>query len=476
MRFMRRGGFEYLKNSIMFELQNKDILVIGLGGRGRAACELLRRNGARVVGVDTADTPDLRDSADHLRPLGVEVALGVSSPPKRNFNLAVVSPAVSSTEPLVQEIRRSNVPLIGELELGFQQSKCLAIAIAGTNGKGTTAELVERLLTNNHRKTILTGHRARPVCDVVDQSKELDFLLLQVNSFQLELTEYFRPAVAVLMNLAPDHLDRYASADDYARVHARLFRNQQAFDWAIIQSEALARLRKLDLPIPAKIITFSAQDPEADISLDRGLLIGRLANWAGPLLDMDHCQLRGPHNAENLMAALAVGHVLRLPLETMVDPLKTYSAGPHRFEMIAEINGVQFINDAKATNVDAMRKALMATRSKGSAEANVWLVAGGRDKGLEFHDVGPLLSQRVCQAFLFGEAGEKIRAAWSLFTPCKVFESLVEAVTEAAKLASSGDVVLFSPACSSLDQFRNYQQRGERFCETVKSISRGAAG
>ena len=473
---MRSGGFEHLKNSLMFELENKDILVIGLGGRGRAACELLRRSGARVVAVDSADTQDLRDSADHLRPLGVEVSLGVSSAPKRNFSLAVVSPAVPTSQALVQEVILSKVPLIGELELGFQQSKCLAIAIAGTNGKGTTAELVERMLTNNHRKTVLTGHRARPVCDVVEQTKELDFLVLQTNSFQLEMTQYFRPAVAVLMNLAPDHLDRYASADDYARVHARLFKNQQAFDWAIIQSEALVRLRALGLPVPAKVITFSAQDQTADLTLDRGLLLSRLDNWAGPLLNMDHCQLRGPHNAENLMAALAVGHVLRLPLETMVDSMKTYTAGPHRFEMVAEINGVQFINDSKATNVEALRKALMATRLKSGGEPNVWLVAGGQNKGLEFHDVGPLLSKRVRQALIFGEASEKIRAAWSLFTPCKVFDSLIEAVTEAAKHASSGDVVLFSPACSSFDQFRNYQERGEMFCRTVKSISRGAAG
>jgi UDP-N-acetylmuramoylalanine--D-glutamate ligase len=473
---MRGSSFEHLKNSLMFELQNKDILVIGLGGRGRAACELLRRSGARVVGVDSADTPDLRTSAEHLRPLGVEVSLGVSSPPKRNFNLVVVSPAVPSSQPLLQEVMRGNVPLIGELELGFQQSKCLSIAIAGTNGKGTTAEMVERMLTNNHRKTVLTGHRARPVCDVADQTKELDFLVLQVNSFQLERTQYFRPAVAVLMNLAPDHLDRYATADDYARVHGNLFRNQQTFDWAIIQSEALARLRALGLEVPAKIITFSAQDQSADITLDRGLLISRRDNWSGPLLDMDHCQVRGPHNAENLMAALAVGHVLRLPLETMVDSMKTYTAGPHRFEMVAEINGVQFINDSKATNVDALKKALLATRSKGSAEPNVWLIAGGQNKGLEFHEVGPLLSKRVREAFVFGESAEKIRAAWSLFTPCKVLNSLIEAITEAAKHASSGDVVLFSPACSSFDQFRNYQERGAMFCRTVKSISRGAAG
>jgi len=458
----------------MYDLKNKNVLVIGLGGRGRAACELLHRSGASVFGVDSADTGDLRAGVEKLRPLGIEIALGVSAPPQRQFSLAVLSPAVPTSTDLVQAVVSTKVHMIGELELGFQQSKCLSIAISGTNGKGTTAELVERVLAQNNRKTVLSGHRARPVCSVIEQTRDLDFLVLQVNSFQLEMTEFFRPAVAVLMNLAPDHLDRYATAADYVRASARIFRNQQAFDWAIIQSEALARLRELDLPVPGKTITFSATDRNADIHLDRGLLISRLPNWSGPLLDIDHCQIRGPHNAENLMAALAVGHVLRLPLETMVDAMKTYTTGPHRFELVAEIDGVQFINDSKATNVDALHKALLAARSGRAGEANILLIAGGKDKGLEFHDIGPVLSKRVKHAFLIGESSEKIRAAWSLFTPCTVFNSMLEALTEAAKNAASGDVVLLSPACSSFDQFRNYQERGEKFCRFVKSISRGA--
>jgi len=464
------------RHGIMFELKNKEVLVIGLGGRGRAACELLSRSGAKVFAVDSADTQDLQSGAEKLRPLGIQVELGASIPPRGDFSLAVLSPAVSSSAQLVQAVARSHVPMIGELELGFQQSRCLSIAISGTNGKGTTAELVEDLLLHNHRKVVLSGHRARPVCAVVDQTKDLDFLILQVNSFQLEMTQYFRPAVAVLMNLASDHLDRYASQADYIRATARLFRNQQPFDWAIVQSEALAKLREMDLPVPGKVITFSATNPNADLHLDRGLLISRIANWSGPLLDMDHCRLKGPHNAENLMAALAIGHVLRLPLETMAQSLKTHEAGAHRFELVTERDGVQFINDSKATNVHALQKALLAARSGEAGGANVWLIAGGKDKGLEFHDVGPLLSKRVKHAFLIGESAEKIRAAWSLFTPCTVSDSLLEAVIEAARRAASGDVVLLSPACSSFDQFRDYQERGESFCKIVKSIGRGPVG
>jgi len=457
----------------MFDLKNKDVLVIGLGGRGRAACELLRRHGASVVAIDSADTEDLRAGAATLRPLGIQVSLGVTAPPQGQFSLAVLSPAVPANTELVLAIREKNIPLIGELELGYQQSNCLSIAIGGTNGKSTTAQLVERVLSHNHRKTVLSGHRARPVCSVIEQTKELDFLVLQVNSFQLEATEFFRPAVAVLMNLAPDHLDRYSTHGDYVRANARLFLNQQSFDWAIIQSEALAQLREMGLHIPGKLITFSSTDTQADLHLDRGLILSRIESWPGPLLDIDHCQIGGPHNAENLMAALAVGHALRLPLEAMLDPMKTFTAGPHRFELVSEINGVQFINDSKATNVAAMEKAVLACRPGPAGEANIFLIAGGKDKGLQYHDAGPLLSKRVKHAFLIGETAEKIRAAWSLFTACTVSDSLVEAVTEAARHAVSGDVVLLSPACSSFDQFRNYQERGEIFCRAVKSIGGG---
>jgi UDP-N-acetylmuramoylalanine--D-glutamate ligase len=457
----------------MLRLENKQVLVIGLGRSGQAACEFLRRRGARVTAVDRANTQSLQNGVSKLRPLGVQIALGVSTPPQGDFSLAVLSSALPVNVPLVEAVRRSKVPLVSELELGFEQSQCLSIAIGGTNGKGTTAELVERVLAANNRKTILSGHRGCPVSSVIEQTKHLDYLILQVDSFQMEITESFRPAVAVLTSLAPDHLDRYGTEEAYVRAYARLFRNQQALDWIVVQREAWTRLRWLGLPMPAQTITYSAEDRDADLHWDRGFILSRVPDWSGPLLDLRHCQLRGPHNAENLMAALAVSHVLRLPLETVVDAVKTYTAGPHRFELVTETNGVQFINDSKATNPDALAKALHTARPGPGGEPNLWLIAGGKDKGLEFHDVGPLLSKRVKHAFLVGEASKRIHAAWSVFTPCTITSSLLEAVAEAAKNATSGDVVLLAPACSSWDQFRNHQHRGEVFCQAVKSIGRG---
>jgi UDP-N-acetylmuramoylalanine--D-glutamate ligase len=455
----------------MFALEDKNVLVIGLGLSGVAATELLLARGARVTALDSADSASLREQAMALRANGAHVELGATMLPLRRFDFAVVSPGVPLTHSLVVELREKQVPLIGELELGYQQSFALNISITGTNGKTTTTELVERLLTTARMKTVAAGNIGTPLCSVVDQTRKLDFLTLEVSSFQLETIQYFRPIVAVLMNITPDHLDRYASMEEYTRAKGRIFENQQAFDWAIIQSEALAQLKNLGIRIPSKIITFSATDQDADVYLDRGLIISRIENWSGPLLNMDDMQLRGPHNAENIMAALIVGRVLRIALEDSVEAMRTYTPAPHRCELVAEIDGVRFINDSKATNVDAVAKALLAMPEKENPqEPNVWLLAGGKDKGFEYHDLGPLLSRRVKGAFVFGETAEKIRAAWSLFTPCSAVPTLLEAIAAAVKRAERGDVVLLSPACSSFDQFRNYQHRGEVFRQAVKQL------
>jgi UDP-N-acetylmuramoylalanine--D-glutamate ligase len=450
-------------------LENKEVLVVGLGASGKAACELLLRKGARVWAVDDAKTDMLQRDADRLKGQGVRVQLG-GELPNRGFDLAVVSPGVPWESPSLQSLVARKVHIIGELELGFQHSVCLNVSITGTNGKTTTTELVERLLRQRQIKTVAAGNIGLPLCAVAEQSKDLDFLTLEVSSFQLETIEYFRPAIAVLLNITPDHLDRYAGMAEYARAKARLFINQQAFDWAIVQTEALAQLRTLGVSIPSKVITFSASNRRAEIYLDRGLLISRLPGWEGPLLNMDDCLLRGPHNAENLMAALAVGRVLRIPLESMVESLKSYQPPPHRCELVTEINGVKFINDSKSTNLDSLHKALLSVPSERAGEPNVLLIAGGKDKGFDYHDVGPLLSQRVKGAYLIGETRAKLRAAWSLFTPCTLADSLLEAVQSAARDAVSGDVVLLSPACSSFDQFQNYKHRGEVFRQAVNDL------
>ena len=318
----------------MVTLENKNVLVIGLGLSGVAATELLLSRGANVAALDSADSKPLREQAMKLRNRGAHVDLGALKLPRGEFELAVLSPGVPLDNALAKEIRANGIPLIGELELGFQQALALNISITGTNGKTTTTELVERLLTHNGLKTLAAGNIGTPFCSVADQTRQLDFVTLEVSSFQLETIQFFRPAVAVLTNITPDHLDRYASMDDYARAKARIFENQQAFDWAIIQVEALARLKKLGTEIPSKVITFSATDSSGDFHLDRGMILSRMENFAGPLLNLDDVPLRGPHNAENMMAVLAVARVLRIPLEGAIEAIKGYSPAPHRCEQI----------------------------------------------------------------------------------------------------------------------------------------------
>jgi UDP-N-acetylmuramoylalanine--D-glutamate ligase len=451
--------------------RDKKVAVLGLGASGRAATKLLLSSGAKVVVVDEADNPALREVAAELRALGAEVLLGTQELPASTIDLAVVSPGVPPSRPAYAKLLARQVPIMGELELGYEHSYCLNVAITGTNGKTSTTEMVERVLTNHGFKTLTAGNNGRPLCEITGQTRELDFLTLEVSCFQLESIRYFRPVVAVLLNLGSDHMDRYERPADYVRAKARLFMNQQPFDWAIVQSEALARLREMKVKIPSKVITFSVHSRRADLFLDRSLLISRLPGWEGPLLDLDKCRVRGPHHAENLLSALAVGRVLRIPLETMVEPLKAYEPPAHRCELVRTIGGVSFINDSKSTNLEALQKALLSTPTRMGGEPNVWLIAGGKDKGLDYHDLGPLLSHRVKGAFLLGETREKMRAAWSLFTPCTLVDSLLEAVPLAAEHAVAGDVILFSPACSSLDQFRHYRHRGEIFREAVNRLS-----
>ncbi len=451
----------------MDDLANKKVVVVGLDASGLAACSLLNRHGARVSAIaSSAEKPSQKGTAE-LKALGISL---VTEKNLKGFDLAIHSSQTSPRDPVVAALAAAGVPAISDLELGARGLFCLSIAISGTNGKTTTAELIANMLANSQRKTVRAGASGEPICNVVEQSRELDFVTLDLNSFQVESTEHFRPAVAVITNLRSDHMDQYARLSDYARAVGKVFKNQQVFDWAIVQSEALAHLRALEVPIPSKVITFSANNRRADLFLDRGLLISALPNWAGPLFNMDQCALLGPHNSENVMAALAIGHVLKLPLEEMISALKAYRPGPHRLELVSESNGVRFINNSKAMNVDAVAQSIEALPSGRGAEPNIWLIAGGKDKSLDFHDIGPLLARRVKGAFLLGESREKMRAAWSLFTPCTLVDSLLEAVSKAAERAEAEDYVLLSPACSSLDMFQSYQHRGELFREAVQQV------
>lgn len=448
----------------MIEVADKKVLVVGLGLSGRAAARLLASRGAKVTAVDTRAGLDAGDLAD------VEVKLGVDTVANDGFDLAVISPGLSPNCELMRSV--AGIPMVGELELGWQFADRPSVAITGTNGKTTTTQLIDHVLNACGRRSAAVGNIGQPVCDIAARAGDLDYLTIETSSFQLESIREFRPRVAVLTNITTDHMDRYHGMADYVRAKANIFLHQQPSDSAVVQTEALAYLRTLDVAIAASTITFSANSRRADLHLDGDLIVSSLQGWEGPILAMQQTNLRGPHNAENVMATLAVGRELGLPLEAMVKALKTFRAAPHRCELVAEVNGVQFINDSKATNLAAMTQAIAAIPGGSRDEPNVWLIAGGSDKGFEFHDAGPVLAQRVKGAFLIGETGGRMKSAWSLFTACQISDHLEKAVQSAAQHAAPGEVVLLSPACASFDQFSNYAERGNRFKEIVAGLLR----
>ena len=448
------------------------VAVVGLGESGLAASRLLLGQGASVWACDEADRPGLRSALEGLSASGARVQLACAALPEEPLDTVVASPGVPPASPLLRGAAARAIPVIGELELGFRHSRCPSLAITGTNGKTTTTELTERLLLRAGKRTVAAGNIGLPSCAVADRSGEFDYLTLEVSSFQLETVEFFRPVVAVLLNLTPDHFDRYSGMDDYIRAKARVFLNQQADDWALVQWEALERMRAMGLGIPSRLVTFSARASDADLCVEGRRVLSRHPAFPGSLLDLDSVALRGPHNAENLMAAFGIALCLGLDRDAARDALASYTPAPHRCEAVAEVDGVKFVNDSKATNIDAVRQALLTIEAGPAGAPNIWLIAGGKDKGFDYGDLGPLLAERVRGTFLIGETQAKLRGAWEAFTPCVGAGSMLEAVTKAAQAATRGEVVLLSPACSSFDMFQNYRHRGDVFRQAVQDWAR----
>jgi UDP-N-acetylmuramoylalanine--D-glutamate ligase len=346
--------------------------------------------------------------------------------------------------------------MIGELELAYEMCKCPIIGITGTNGKTTTTQLVERMLNACGVKTVAAGNIGPAFSARVKQSAELDVMTLEISSFQLEMIRRFRPQIAVWLGFAADHLDRYHSMEEYYRAKLRIFENQTAEDWAIVNFRD-------QLPaLQAQKITFSAYTTGADFDLREGVIHFRGA----PVLAMRETRLRGTHNAENLMAALGIGFVRGLSFDAMRAPLAEYQPLPHRCEPLRIVDGVEWVNDSKGTNPDSVEKALL------SEPRPVVLIAGGKDKGFEYEMLTELVAQKCRAVVTMGEMADRIETLWKNRLPVRnAGWSLEQAVQLARTLAQPGDVVLFSPGTSSFDMFKNYADRGNQFRALVQALT-----
>ena len=412
------------------DVNGKQVVVLGLGISGMEAAKLLNDKGAKVTVRDSAvNNATVNARAEVLRGLGMNVELGAGIPTTDHFDFCVLSPGINPETPLVQRLRQAGLPMFGELEVAYRFCECPIVAITGTNGKTTTTELVDAVLAAGGKKTKASGNIGTAFSAAVHDSAKLDVMVVEVSSFQLEQIEEFRPRISVHLNLTPDHLDRYKTMEEYEAAKWQIFRNQTVDDFAIINTNL--RLPKMK----ARKVTISAA---AGIPADYQLIEGWLVAHGQQVLEQSRTNLMGPHNAENMLAALAVADLYQVPREATVRALSAYKPLPHRLEKVAEIDGVTFLNDSKATNIDALEKALQAMRSP------VVLLAGGKDKGLDFDGLRPLLREKVKAVVLIGQMTEKLFAAWNSAVPCFRATTLADAVEQTQKIAKSGDTVLFS--------------------------------
>ncbi len=429
--------------------------VLGLGTSGEAAARLLQRHGARVTVFDSGK-PDQQKILG-LEEIGVSVITGAAADvADGRYDLTVLSPGIDPVVALAQNFLRRGATFTGELELAFRFCQRPVIAVTGTNGKTTTTQLIESMLTAAGLRTVACGNIGMPFSEAVQRQEEFDLYTVEVSSFQLETIRTFRPTVAVWLNLTPDHLDRYQSIEEYRAAKLRIFENQHSSDFAVTNYADT-------LPgIAARQIRFSAYAKGADFTL-RGETIHFRDE---PVLNMNETQVAGIHNAENLMAALGTAYALQVPWEKARRGLTEYRLLPHRCEYVGEIGGVVFINDSKATNLDALVKALE------SQPEPVVLIAGGKDKGFGFETIIDLIHDKAKHAVLIGEMADRIIQSWSRVVPCSRARTLREAIVLARQHSLPGEIVLFSPGTSSFDMFKNYADRGNQFREIIQELAR----
>ena len=435
---------------------NQNVAVLGAGLSGAAAALLLRSEGANVTVLDSAEEKRLlRSTIDNLRAQDVRVICGSDADQNSDkYDFVVASPGIDPASRLGRNFWSRKIDIIGELELGWRSVETLVIAVTGTNGKTTTTEMLAQMLNQCGQRTIACGNIGKPLSEVAREKIKYDVLTVEVSSFQLETIQTFHPSIALWLNFAPDHLDRYNSLGEYRAAKLRLFENQTVDDVAIINAnESLPELR-------ARKITFSAYTNRADFRLSEGAIV--FENQ--PVLRLSQTKLRGSHNIENLMATIAAGHARGLSFEQMVPALCAYEPQPHRCEFVRQISGVDYINDSKATNLDAVEKALQAQTKP------VVLIAGGKDKGFTYESLRALVKEKVRSTILIGEMAKQIARDWDGAVRSELATSLADAVERAHATAKSGEVVLFSPGTSSFDMFKSYADRGDQFRALVQAL------
>ncbi len=451
------------------ELNGKHVLVVGLGKSGVASALFLKAHGARVTVSDTKSGDELRNEIPVLLDHGITVETGGHG--ERTFrgqDLIVVSPGVPVDAPPLVQARGLGASVIGEIELAAQFLPGPIVAITGSNGKTTTTTLVGEILTAGGLATLVGGNIGTPAISLAERAAPETVTVLEISSFQLETVRTFRPKVAVVLNVTPDHLDRHRTFEIYADAKARIFENQRQDDFAILNADdptcvaMAARTR-------AEVFWFSRQkEVERGTWVRGGNIVFRDASGQREILQVSEIPLKGAHNLENVLAAVCAGMLMGSAPAKIRDAVRNFRAVEHRLEFVATINGVDYYNDSKATNVDATIKALE------SFPANIHLILGGKDKGSDYTALNDLLRKRVKRVYTIGAAAAKIESqivSSKEGGPEVVHSQTLEnAIRNAHAAAKPGDIVLLAPACASFDQFKSYEHRGQVFKEIVAAL------
>ncbi|HEY7790892.1 MAG TPA: UDP-N-acetylmuramoyl-L-alanine--D-glutamate ligase [Vicinamibacterales bacterium] len=446
-----------------FSVAAKRVTVVGAARSGVAAAALLARRGAQVTLTDLR--PEI-DAAEGLRNAGVELALG--GHPSGVFeraDLIVLSPGVPGSQPLIADARQRGVPVMGEIELASRWLKGKVIAITGTKGKSTTTTLTGRVLQAGGRRAIVGGNIGLPLSAQVDASTPETLHVVEVSSFQLEETDTFHPWIAVLLNLSADHLDRHGTREAYAAAKARIFANQAADDWTVVNADDPAVLALADRSA-ARRLPFAMDRAMAEgVSLVGDTIVRTVNGRQTPLVPVSAVQLPGRHLLADVMAAAAVGSIAGVASPAMVTAVESFRGLEHAMESVGAVDGVRFINDSKATNIEAARRAIE------SFDDRVVVILGGRFKGGSFRDLREAVSGRVAAVVAIGDARPLIRESLSDLVPVRDATSMEDAVTQAFAAARPRGVVLLAPACASFDMFVDYADRGRRFKAAVKQLT-----
>lgn len=450
------------------EFRGKRVTVVGLARSGFAACKVLAERGASVFATDRSPAETLRADLAELLRRGVRIETGGHSPAAfREADLIVISPGVDGRLPLLQGARAQGIPVWAEVELAYRLTPARFLAITGTNGKSTTVSLLGAMLEQAGLPVVVAGNIGTALCEVVPALTPDHWVVAELSSFQLEEISTFRPHIAVLLNLDPDHLDRYASLEEYYGAKARIFLNQTVEDVAVLNADD-PRVLERGQGIRARPLLFSRMRAVGDGAfLLRGRLVVRRQGRTQAVCEPREIRIQGLHNLENSLAAAAAASAAAAPAAAIAAALRRFPGLPHRLELVAEVNGVRYVNDSKGTNVGAVVKSL-----EGYA-GGVILIAGGKDKGGTYAPLRPLVQTRVKSLLLLGEARQKIRAALEGACPIEEVPSLQAAVARAAEIGHAGDTVLLSPACASYDMFRDFEQRGEVFRQAVRELVPG---